>query len=73
MLTINVPVVYMARDVMILMRPNLFRGPLEGVCPKNLDFLGHGNGNKRSEECHLSPKKWEGERGSLNSHLYRTI
>ncbi len=32
-LTINVPVVYM-------MRENPFRGPLEGVGPKNLDFFG---------------------------------
>jgi hypothetical protein len=29
--TIIVPVVYMARDVMIWMRANTFRGPLEGV------------------------------------------
>jgi hypothetical protein len=35
-LTIDVPVVYMARDVMILMRANTFRGPLEGVGPENL-------------------------------------
>ncbi len=39
-LTINVPVVYMARDVIILMRANPFRGPLEGVGPENRDFLG---------------------------------
>ncbi len=38
--TINVPVVYMARDVMILMRENPFRGPLEGVGPENRDFFG---------------------------------
>ncbi len=30
-ITINEPVVYMARDVMILMRASPFRGPLEGV------------------------------------------
>jgi hypothetical protein len=30
-ITINVPGVYMARDVMIMMRENPFRGPLEGV------------------------------------------
>ncbi len=29
-LTINVPVVYMARDVLILMRENPLHGPLEG-------------------------------------------
>jgi hypothetical protein len=28
---LNVPVVYMARNVMILMRANPFRGPLEGL------------------------------------------
>ncbi len=39
-LTINVPVVYMARDVMILMGENPFLGPLEGVGPENRDFLG---------------------------------
>ncbi len=39
-LTINVPVVRMARDVMILMGANPFRGALEGVGPKNRDFFG---------------------------------
>ncbi len=39
-LTINVPVVYMAWDVVIiLMRANPFRGPLEGVGPENRDFF----------------------------------
>jgi hypothetical protein len=37
---INVPVVYMAWDVMILMRANQLQGPLEGVGPDNQDFLG---------------------------------
>jgi hypothetical protein len=32
-LTINVPVVYMAWDVIILMRANPFRGPLGRVGP----------------------------------------
>jgi hypothetical protein len=53
--TINVPVVYMVRGVMILMWENLFRGPLEGVGPENRDFFGPCNGNERSE-CHLGPK-----------------
>ncbi len=44
-LTINVPVVYMARDVIILMRANLFRGPLEGVGLENRDFFGSLNAN----------------------------
>jgi hypothetical protein len=39
--TINVPVVYMARDVMILMLAYLFRGPLEGLGPENRDFFEH--------------------------------
>ncbi len=39
-ITVNLPVVYMARDVMILMRENPFRGPLEGVGPENRDFFG---------------------------------
>jgi hypothetical protein len=40
LMTFNVPVVYMARDVMILMRENPYRGPLEGVGPENQDFFG---------------------------------
>ncbi len=39
-ITINVSVVYMARNIMILMRENPFRVPLEGVGPKNRDFFG---------------------------------
>ncbi len=39
-ITINVPVVYMAMDVMIWMRANSLQGQLEGVGPKNWDFLG---------------------------------
>jgi hypothetical protein len=31
---INVPIVFTARDVMILMRANPFRGPLKGVGPE---------------------------------------
>jgi hypothetical protein len=33
-ITINVAVVYTVRDVIILMRENTFRGPLEGVGPE---------------------------------------
>ncbi len=36
-LTVNV---YMARDMMILMRANPFPGPLEEVDPEILDFFG---------------------------------
>jgi hypothetical protein len=39
-LTINVPIVNMVRDIMILMRENPFRGPLEGVGHENRDFFG---------------------------------
>jgi hypothetical protein len=39
-LTFIVPVVYIARDVMILMRANIFRGPLEGVGLENRAFFG---------------------------------
>jgi hypothetical protein len=39
-LTINVPVIDMAGNVMILMRENPIRGPLEGVDPENQDFFG---------------------------------
>jgi hypothetical protein len=55
-ITINVPVVYMAQDVMTFMRENQFREPLAGVGPENRDFFGPSNGNERSE-CHLGPKK----------------
>jgi hypothetical protein len=47
-ITINVPVVFMGRDVMILMQANPFQGPLEGVGPENRDFFGPLNGYERS-------------------------
>ncbi len=53
-LTVNAPVVYMAQDVMILMRTNQFPGPLEGVDPENLGFSGPWNGNERVP---FGPKK----------------
>ena len=34
-ITINVPVVYMERYVMVLRRAIPLRGALEGVCPEN--------------------------------------
>jgi hypothetical protein len=37
--TINVPVVYVALNVMILMRANPLQGPLEGVDPENRDIF----------------------------------
>ena len=39
-LTINVPVVFMARYVMTLRGATSLRGALEGVGPENRDFLG---------------------------------
>ncbi len=51
-ITINVPVVYMGRDVWIWMRGN----PFEGVGPESRDFFGPLNGSENSE-CHLGPKK----------------
>ncbi len=40
-ITTNVSVVYIARNIMILMREYPFRVPLEGVGPKNRDFFGY--------------------------------
>jgi hypothetical protein len=39
-ITIDIPVVYMAQDVMILMRANPLQGTLEGVGPEIRDFVG---------------------------------
>ena len=39
-LTINVSVVIMARYIMVLRGATSLRGALEGVGPKNRDFLG---------------------------------
>jgi hypothetical protein len=39
-ITINVPVVFMARYVMILRGATSLRGALEGVSPENRDFFG---------------------------------
>jgi hypothetical protein len=46
--TINIysAVVYKARDVLIFMQANPFRGPLEGVGPENQD-LATGDGFAR--------------------------
>jgi hypothetical protein len=40
LLTLNLPVVYMARDEMTLMGENPFREPLKGVGPENRDCFG---------------------------------
>ncbi len=55
-ITINLLVVYMARDLMIFMGENPLREPLEGVGPENREFFGPLFGNERSE-CDLDPKK----------------
>ncbi len=53
----NVPLVYMARDVRILIRADLLQEPIEGVGPENQDFFGNWHGNEQSG-CHLMwPKK----------------
>jgi hypothetical protein len=39
-ITINVPVVFMARYVMVLRSTTSLRGALEGVGPENRDFFG---------------------------------
>ncbi len=41
-ITNNIPVVYMARDIVILKRANPLQGILEEVGPENRDFLGIG-------------------------------
>ncbi len=46
-ITSNVPVVFMARYIMVLRGATSLRGALEGVGPENRDF----------RECHLGPKK----------------
>jgi hypothetical protein len=43
-ITINVPVVFMALYVMILRGATSLRGALEGVGPENRDFFGPWNG-----------------------------
>ncbi len=60
-LNINVPIIYMARNEMILMRANPFRVPLEGVGPDNRGFFG---GHSLIARCHFRahpfqwPSKW---------------
>jgi hypothetical protein len=55
-LTINVPVFYMERGILIWMRGNTFRWPFEGVGPESRDFFGPLNGSERSW-CHLGSKQ----------------
>ncbi len=55
-----VPVVYMAQNVMKLMRANPLQGPLEEVGPEKSKLFGPLNGNKQSE-CHLGPEKVMGK------------
>ena len=66
-ITINVPVVYIARDIVILRPANLFQGPLEGVGPgKILAFLGPEMATskasaiwtQKSQEFRAHPFKW---------------
>ncbi len=55
-ININVPVVYMAQYMMMLMRANPVQELSEGVGSENPDFCGPWHSNKQSG-CHLSPKK----------------
>jgi hypothetical protein len=51
----------MARDVMIFGRANPFRGPLEGVGPKNLVYLGaklHIAGPRKVSIGRAHPFQW---------------
>ncbi len=55
LITIYVPVVFMARYVMVLRRATSLGGALEGVGPENQDFFGPWNG--MSEESAIwAPK-----------------
>ncbi len=54
-ITINVPVVFMARYVMVLRGATSLRGALEGVGPENRDFFGPWNG--RSKASAISSQK----------------
>ncbi len=47
-ITINVPVVFMARYVMNLRGATSLRGALEGVGPENRDFFGPWNGTSKA-------------------------
>ncbi len=47
-LTISVPVVFMARYVMILRGARSLRGALEGVGPENRDYFGPWNGTSEA-------------------------
>ena len=56
-ITINVPVVYMVRDVVTLRRWNPFRGGVGGgVGPGIETFLGPGKSPEPSGEGDLGPK-----------------
>ncbi len=50
-ITINVPVVFMARYVMILRGATSLRGALEGVGPENRDFFGPTPSNAPSNDA----------------------
>ncbi len=47
-ITINVPVVFMARYIMVLRGATSLRGALEGVGPENRDFFGPWNGTSEA-------------------------
>ncbi len=55
-ITINVPVVFMVRYVMILRGATSLLGALEGVGPENRDFLGPEMA--RAKRVSFGPKNW---------------
>ncbi len=53
-ITINVPVVFMARYIMVLRGATSLRGALEGVGPENRDFARAISGPKKVEKSTYS-------------------
>jgi hypothetical protein len=68
-LTINVPVVFMARYVMVLRGATSLPGALEGVGPENQDFKAL-KWHERSK-WHLSPKKSSNDVAPLKTIKYK--
>ncbi len=60
-ITINVPVVFMARHIMILMGATSLRGALRG--PENRDFFGPWNGTSEASAIWAQKSRWKVEIG----------
>jgi hypothetical protein len=69
LLTIHVPVVFMARYVMVLRGATSLRGALEGEGPENLDFFGPWNGTSEAKQVPFGPKKVEIFRAQICKRL----